>query len=150
MTRFAQTTASPVLSQVLRPLAIAVVTALGIFSTSAAVQIFPEETTLLWAPFDLLEAFMRYGGRGARAGAFFAGLAFVAGQLCINVTGNGYKQGVNLSSLFPRYINPVRGAFVISFLGLAINPWKLASQAQDFLTVLSGMGLLYAPASGLQ
>lgn len=59
----------------------------GILATSAAVKVFPGEDRLLWAPYDLLDAFQRNGGSGARAGAFFAGLALMIPQFGINVTG---------------------------------------------------------------
>lgn len=61
------------------------VTVFGILATSAAVEVFPEEDRLLWAPYELLLAFQREGGAGARAATFFGGLVLLVPQLGINV-----------------------------------------------------------------
>jgi cytosine/uracil/thiamine/allantoin permease len=66
-----------------------VVMVFGIVSTSAAIAIFPNESRLLWAPYELLGAWLKVGGAGARAGAFFSGLCFVLAQIIMNVTANG-------------------------------------------------------------
>lgn len=57
-----------------------------ILATSAAIEIFPEESRLLWGPYDLLLAFQqKHGGAGTRAATFFAGLILMLPQLGINV-----------------------------------------------------------------
>lgn len=62
---------------------------MGIISTSAAIVIFPEEQRLLWAPYDLLAAWMKTGGSGARAGTFFSGICFCMAQAAMNALANG-------------------------------------------------------------
>lgn len=57
----------------------------GILATSAAIVLFPEETRLLWAPYDLLLAFQKEGGPGTRAITFFAGVILMIPQLAINI-----------------------------------------------------------------
>lgn len=63
------------------------ITTFGIIATSAAVKVFPNETKLLWAPYEVLLAFQRLEnvGPGTRAVTFFDGLAVVIPQLGINV-----------------------------------------------------------------
>ena len=86
-TRFAQRSSDPIPAQLLTELAIASIPIpFGIICTSAAVKIFPAQTTLLWAPYDLLVAFQQQsGGTGARVGSLFAGSALVFCQLGTNI-----------------------------------------------------------------
>lgn len=85
-TRFAVNFPKPLPAQVLTHMILPlVITIFGILATSAAVEIFPEENRLLWAPFDLLLSFQKEGGPGTRAATFFAGLILVVPQLGINV-----------------------------------------------------------------
>lgn len=85
-TRFAKRFASPLPGQIISHMVLPlVITIFGIVATSAAVEIFPEEKRLLWAPFDLLLTFQKNGGGGARAATFFGGLVLIIPQLAINV-----------------------------------------------------------------
>lgn len=86
-TRFAKKFTSPLPAQIISHFFLEIlVTLLGIISTSAAVQIFPDEGRLLWAPYELLLAFQKDGSAGARAGTFFAGVILVIPQLAMNIT----------------------------------------------------------------
>ena len=87
-TRYAKAMNDPILGQALTELTMAGITfPFGIICTSAAVKIFPEEKTLLWAPWDLVISFQQQSGSaGARAAAFFAGCALVFFQLGANIS----------------------------------------------------------------
>lgn len=63
-------------------------------------------------------------GSGARAATFFLGLAFIFAQISINVPGNVFACGLDVASLFPKYINLRRGAYIMAALSVAPNPWK--------------------------
>ncbi|ORY25559.1 NCS1 nucleoside transporter family [Naematelia encephala] len=121
---------------------------LGIFATSAAVEIWPT-AGLLWKPYQLLTAYQEHGGRGARAGAFFGGVAFTISQLGINIAGNAMSGGMDLSGLFPQYFNIRRGAIFTAILALTINPWQLVNKANTFINVLGGFTVFLGPATGL-
>lgn len=85
-TRFSRNFSAPFFGQVLSHMVLPlIVTVFGILSTSAALEIFPDEDRLLWAPYELLLVFQREGGARARAATFFAGLVLVMPQLGINV-----------------------------------------------------------------
>jgi NCS1 family nucleobase:cation symporter-1 len=93
--------------------------------------------------YDLLEAIQTHGGNGARAAVFFAAFAFFLSQLCVNVVACGTVGGMDLAALLPRfvwyhipifgwrlniaprYINIRRGSFIIAFIGICINPWRI-------------------------
>lgn len=85
-TRYAKNFTSPLPGQIISHMILPLlITICGIISTSAAVEIFPEEKRLLWAPYDLLLAFQKQGGSGTRATTFFGGLLLIVPQLAINV-----------------------------------------------------------------
>lgn len=85
-TRFSKNMTAPVPGQVLsRMILPLLVTAFGILATSAAVEVFPNERRLLWAPYELLLAYQMRGGAGARAATFFGGLVLLIPQLRINI-----------------------------------------------------------------
>ena len=41
-------------------------------------------------------------------------LAFLVAQFGINIAGNAVAGGIDLASLFPKYINIRRGAYIVS------------------------------------
>lgn len=104
-TRFASYPRAQILSQLLIvPLSSIIIAVFGIVVTSCAAGFYPDEG-LLWAPYDLLPVIQTHGGPGARAACFFAGVAFVISQLGINVPGNATSGGIDMSGLFPKYLN---------------------------------------------
>ncbi|CAD6582650.1 MAG: hypothetical protein CYPHOPRED_002088, partial [Cyphobasidiales sp. Tagirdzhanova-0007] len=66
-----------------------------------------------------------------------------------NVAGNAISGGIDLSGLFPQYINIRRGAYITAAVGLAINPWQLLNTPNTFIQVLSGFGVFLGPMTGL-
>ena len=88
-------------------------------------------------------------GAGTRAAVFFGGLALCLSQLGDNVPGNALAGGIDLASVFPRYINIRRGAYITAILSPIVNPWRLVGTATTFLSVVSGYGVFLAPMTGL-
>ncbi|KAH9849118.1 NCS1 nucleoside transporter family [Lenzites betulinus] len=148
-TRFASYPRAQIFSQlVIVPVSSIFIATIGVVVTSCAAGFYPEDG-LLWAPYDLLESIQLHGGPGARAACFFAGSAFVLSQLGINVPGNAISGGIDMSGLFPKYLNIRRGAFVTAALGIVICPWKLLTGASVFLTVLSSFAVFLGPLTGV-
>jgi NCS1 family nucleobase:cation symporter-1 len=103
-----------------------------------------------WYLPDLLAELVRNNPTPAgRAGAFFSGLALTIGQIGSNVPGNALAGGIDLSAVFPRYINIRRGAYLTAILSPIVNPWQLVSSAEVFLSVLSGYSVFLAPMTGM-
>lgn len=94
-------------------------------------------------------AFMRHGGSGARAACFFGGLALVSTQLGMQITGNGYYGGTNLTAALPKYLNIKRGAVIVACVGLLIQPWRLAGRPGSFVRTLTGIIILMSTAAGM-
>ncbi|WVQ63452.1 uncharacterized protein L199_001605 [Kwoniella botswanensis] len=148
-TRFAVHPRAQIISQVVVIPVMGVLTCLiGIICTSVAAQFYPEEG-LLWAPYDLLAAVQKNGGRGARAGVFFASLAFLFAQFGINIAGNAISGGIDLASLFPKWVNIRRGAYFTTLMALPMCPWALVSGATVYISVMSGYATFLAPMTGL-
>lgn len=87
-TRFSRNLKAPIPAQIAgHAILPVIITTFGIVATSAAVKVFPNETKLLWAPYEVLLAFQQLenAGPGTRAATFFGGLAMVVPQLGINV-----------------------------------------------------------------
>ncbi|KAJ6554889.1 NCS1 nucleoside transporter family [Mycena vulgaris] len=147
--RFARKPGDQILSQIVCVPIMSVLTAMiGVICTSCAAGFYPDEE-LLWQPYNLLIAAQTHGGPGARAATFFAGCAFVVSQWGINISGNGVSGGIDMSGVFPRYLNIRRGAYITAIVGLAINPWKLLNTANTFITVFSSFAVFLGPATGL-
>lgn len=70
-------------------------------------------------------------------------------QLGSNLPGNALSGGLDLASVFPRFINIRRGAYIVAVLSPVVNPWRLVNTATIFLTVLSGYGVFLAPMTGM-
>ena len=79
---------------------------LGIVTTSASYVIYG---TYYWNPLDIIEQWVKHGGSGGRAAAFFASLSWYVAQVGTNITANSISAANDLTVLFPRYINIKRG-----------------------------------------
>ncbi|EHY61019.1 Transporter aclS [Exophiala dermatitidis] len=148
-TRYADRKFAPTLSQlVAAPVTISVTAIIGIIVTSAAKDVIGEIT---WNPIYLfadVQEFYHSSPR-SRAGVFFGSLGLVSSQLAISVVLNSVSTGMDMAGLCPKYMNIIRGSYIMAIIGIAIQPWQLVSTANRFLKVLSGFGVFMAPATGL-
>ncbi|KAL6411529.1 NCS1 nucleoside transporter family protein [Ilyonectria robusta] len=120
---------------------------LGILVTAATQDRMGEA---IWNPPTLFVRLLeKDNSAGTRAAVFFSGLALVVSQIGSNLPGNALAGGIDLSSVFPRYINIRRGAYITAILSPIVNPWRLVNTATIFLTVLSSYGVFLAPMTGL-
>lgn len=81
----------------------------------------------------------------ARVGAFFAGLALVISQIGINSGGNAIGGGMDLASIFPKYVNIRRGALIIFLLAWPTQPWLFYNTDSVFLVVMSSFSVFVTP-----
>jgi NCS1 family nucleobase:cation symporter-1 len=92
--------------------------------------------------------------------------AFLIAQFGINIAGNAISGGIDLASMFPKYINLKRGAYIVSSknwkkcqkgshlyqttaMALPMCPWALLSGATVFISVMGGYATFLAPICGL-
>jgi NCS1 family nucleobase:cation symporter-1 len=83
--------------------------------------------TALWDPSTLFMAIQDQNGSRGRAAAFFLGIVFILSQLSINVVGNVLAGGLDVASVFPKYINLRRGAYILAAASVLPNPWQQMS-----------------------
>ncbi|KAF7552927.1 hypothetical protein G7Z17_g3992 [Cylindrodendrum hubeiense] len=121
---------------------------LGILVT-AATQVRMDGEAIWNPPTLFVRLLEKDNSAGTRAAVFFAGLCLVISQIGSNVPGNALAGGIDLSSVFPRFINIRRGAYIVALLSPIVNPWRLVNTATIFLTVLSSYGVFLAPMTGL-
>ncbi|RCI08139.1 hypothetical protein L249_6333 [Ophiocordyceps polyrhachis-furcata BCC 54312] len=121
---------------------------LGILVVAATQRRFNGEA--IWGLPTLFERLLeRDPGPDTRAAVFFSGLALVTSQLGSSIPGNAMAGGIDLASIFPRYLNIRRGAYLTALLSPIFNPWRLVTTATVFLSVLNCYGIFLAPMTGM-
>ncbi|KGQ00857.1 hypothetical protein PAAG_12485 [Paracoccidioides lutzii Pb01] len=148
-TRYANRSMAPTLSQlVAAPVTIVVTALLGIIVTSAANDLLRE---IVWNPIYLLTAIQEEydSSPRARVGVFFASVGMVATQLAISVVLNSVSVGMDMAGLCPKYINIIRGSYIMALFGFCSQPWQLLANSTKFLSVLSSFGIFMAPMTGI-
>lgn len=120
----------------------------GCLSASATMKVYGEA---IWNPPLIVQKWLDtdYNAK-SRAGGFFAGFGLVICQISINSVDNAYSAGMDLSGLFPIYINIRRGAYIGLILSIAMCPWQLLSSASTFISVLSAYSVFLGPIIGIQ
>jgi nucleobase:cation symporter-1, NCS1 family len=112
-------------------LTICITALFGILIASATVKIYGE---VLWNPFLILITAQQSMTSSARAGTFFAGLGLLASQLALCIVLNSLASAMDLTTLWPKYINIRRGSYIIMIIGIAVCPWNYVNQATTFIT----------------
>ncbi|KAK5957753.1 hypothetical protein OHC33_000942 [Knufia fluminis] len=142
-----------------------VVSVIGVIVTATTQEEYGHGTAL-WDPTMLFTAIQDQNGSRGRAATFFLGIVFILSQLSINVVGNVLAGGLDVASVFPKYINLRRGAYILAALSVLPNPWQqLASGStytsvkttfadkylfdNRFLSVLSAYAIFLGPMIGL-
>lgn len=137
-TRYSKGKNSPVIAQLIgAPLAVTFSGTMGALITSASNDLFG---TPQWNPINFLRALQLYENNSsrARAGVFFAASGFLAQQVAINILLNIMSAGMDLSGIFPKYLNIRRSGYIIAILSICSNPWQL--QANETVVILFGSG----------
>ncbi|KAL2829403.1 permease for cytosine/purines, uracil, thiamine, allantoin-domain-containing protein [Aspergillus cavernicola] len=116
-------------------------------TTSATTQFLGKSFWNVWDLYD--EILTQYWGPQARAGMFFASLGMVLAIITTNAGTNSLPVGADLSGLFPRYINIVRGQILCATLAPLCVPWKIISSAQTFLTFLGSYTVFLMPTCAI-
>ncbi|KAK7892352.1 hypothetical protein LTR67_007448 [Exophiala xenobiotica] len=121
---------------------------IGVIVTAATQKQYGNGTAL-WDPSTLFMAIQDQNGSRGRAAAFFLGIVFILSQLSINVVGNVLAGGLDVASVFPKYINLRRGAYILAAASVLPNPWQQMSSGGTFLSVLSAYAVFLGPMIGL-
>ncbi|KAH8808659.1 uracil permease [Xylogone sp. PMI_703] len=120
----------------------------GLVVTSACQVLYGE---VYWNPPDLLMVMMDsgHGSSKSRAGVFFLATGFALTSMFENICGNAVAGGIDLSGIWPRYINIRRGAIITFIACWIVQPWQLVNRATTFIAVLSSFSVFLAPMIGM-
>ena len=117
---------------------------LGVISASASKPLYGE---YIWDPLTLASKWTSPAGR---LGAFYCGLAWCIAQIGVNVSANVISVSNDLTSLFPRYINLRRAAFLATVIGgWVMVPWKIITGASSLIDFMASLGIFLAPIIGI-
>lgn len=148
-TRYSKKKNSPIWAQIIgAPTAVTFAGTMGALITSASNDLFG---SAIWNPVQFLKHTLIYEDYSskARAGVFFAALGFVGQQLAINLLLNGVSAGMEMTGMFPKYLNIRRCTFIILFISLAVCPWYLQANATVVIIFGSGWGIFCSSITGV-
>ena len=128
------------------PISFAVTSFIGIIVSSSSQVVYNEA---IWDPLDLLDKFIDDGGSGQRFGVFVIAFAFALAQLGTNIAANSVSAGTDMTALLPRFINIRRGGYICAAVGLAMCPYTLLSDNNQFTTYLSAYSVFLSSIAGV-
>ncbi|TVY92104.1 Uracil permease [Lachnellula willkommii] len=118
-------------------------TFLGIGASSAVKTLWG---TAYWNIWDLYTAILDHNyNAGTRTAVALACFIQAFAVIATNLAVNAVPVGSDLTGLFPRYFNIVRGQVLCAVLGLVICPWKLVNSAAAFITFLGSNVVFLSP-----
>ena len=145
--RFARSPQSSIYSQLIAlPICYAVISLIGILSTSAAFTMY---NVNYWSPLDILSRYLDNYTSGNRAGVFLISFIFAFDQLASNLAGNAIPAGTDMTALFPKFINIRRGSYICACISLCICPWDLMASSSKFTTALSAYAVFLSAIAGV-
>ncbi|KAH8666807.1 cytosine-purine permease [Xylariales sp. PMI_506] len=142
--RYSKKPNSPYIQLIVIPIVFMLMMLFGIIAANGTRLMYG---TVLWDPMLIINNWTSPGGRAA---AFFVALAFLIANIGINISANSISVAVDLSTLFPKYLNLRRAQYVCAVLGAwAMCPWEIMSSADSLLTFMDGYSIWLAPISGI-
>ncbi|KFA81703.1 hypothetical protein S40288_08095 [Stachybotrys chartarum IBT 40288] len=147
-TRYTRSRHSVVWQQMITgPISTVICATMGVAVTSAVTEMYGQA---IWNPITLL-SFLQHNNYNAatRAGTFFAGIGFFMSQMSVNLVQNSVSCGMDLASLWPKYIDITRGSLIMCLIGYLIQPWRFVEQPGMFISVLSAFGMFVSPLAGI-
>ncbi|KAK8874309.1 permease for cytosine/purines uracil thiamine allantoin-domain-containing protein [Apiospora arundinis] len=148
-TRFAAKPRDALWSQLFTiPIGFAITSFIGIIVSSSSVVIYPGSEPI-WDPLKLLERFIDDGGPAQRFGVFVIAAAFALAQLGTNIAANSVSAGTDMTALLPRFINIRRGGYICAVVGLAMCPYTLLTDSNQFTTYLSAYSVFLSSIAGV-
>ncbi|KAL4795428.1 permease for cytosine/purines, uracil, thiamine, allantoin-domain-containing protein [Aspergillus venezuelensis] len=129
------------------PIGFGITSFIGIIASSSSSVIFGGDP--IWNPLDLLGRFLEGASSAERFGIFIIALGFALAQLGTNISANSVSAGTDMTALLPRYMNIRRGSYICAAIGLAMCPWNLVSDSNQFTTYLSAYSIFLSAIAGV-
>ena len=142
--RYSRKPNSPYVQILVIPVVFTIMMLFGIIGANGSRLIYGE---VLWDPLLIVDNWTSPGGRAA---AFFCALAFLIASIGVNISANSISVAVDLSTLFPKYLNLRRAQYVCAVLGAwAMTPWNILASAESLLNFMDGYSIWLAPIAGI-
>ncbi|KAF2817373.1 cytosine-purine permease [Mytilinidion resinicola] len=142
--RYSKKPNSPYVQLIVIPIVFIIMMLFGIIGANGSRILYGE---VLWDPLLIID---HWTSRGGRAAAFFCALAFLIASIAINISANSISVAVDLTTLFPKYLNLRRAQYICAILGAwAMTPWNILASAESLLTFMDGYSIWLAPISGI-
>ncbi|ORY88385.1 putative allantoate transporter [Leucosporidium creatinivorum] len=117
----------------------------GAIASNMTQEIYGE---ILWQPFDIIDKWE--GSHGGRLAAFVCAAAWALGNVGTNITANSISSANDLTTLFPRWVNILRGQIFAVFIGVwAFAPWKVLATAGSFISFMGAYSIVLAPIGAI-
>ncbi|KAK0665682.1 putative uracil permease [Cercophora samala] len=129
------------------PIGFAVTSFIGIIVSSSSTVIYGGDP--IWDPLVLLEKFIDDSGSAGRFGVFVIATAFALAQLGTNIAANSVSAGTDLTALLPRWLDIRRGGYIAAVVGLAMCPYTLLTDSNQFTTYLSAYSVFLSSIAGV-
>ncbi len=141
LSRFVRSERDQVLGQLIGlPITAVVFTLMSVIVTSATVIVFGKP---IWNPVNLLLAI------GHPLILIFGGITIVVATLSVNVAANIMPACYDLVNLFPRRLNFSSAGIAVLVIGLLFFPWVWFQNADSIFKVLSAIGGVLGPVTGI-
>jgi NCS1 family nucleobase:cation symporter-1 len=99
------------------PVTVTITAMFGVFITTATE--YMNEGTIQWNPLLLMITIQQQTYTPiSRCATFFAGVAILLSQIFVNITQNTIPYGIDLASMFPRYLSRRRACLILVVLAL--------------------------------
>ncbi|KAL1634221.1 hypothetical protein SLS56_002526 [Neofusicoccum ribis] len=142
--RYSRNPRSPYIQILVIPAVFTIMMLFGIIGANGSRLIYGE---VLWDPLMIVDKWTSPGGRAA---AFFCALAFLIASIGVNISANSISVAVDLSTLFPKYLNLRRAQYVCAVIGAwAMTPWNILASAETLLNFMNGYSVWLAPIAGI-
>ncbi|KOH00800.1 nucleobase cation symporter-1 family protein [Saccharomyces eubayanus] len=146
-TRFSKTYRSAVYSQFFAlPFCMAIISLISIICVSAT---YAKYGANYWSPLNILDRYLENFTSGNRAGVFIFSLIYAFVHLGSSLSGNSTPAGIDMTALFPKFINIRRGSYICALLSLACCPWNLLASSKAFNTALTAYSFFLCSISGV-
>jgi len=145
--RYSRNARSPYVQLIIIPVAFAVMMLFGIIGANGSRILYGK---ILWDPMLIVDNWSMEGNPGGRVAAFFIAVAFLLANIAINVSANSISVAVDLTTLFPRWLNLRRAQYVCAILGAwAMTPWNILASAESLLAFMDGYTVWLAPIAAI-
>ncbi|KAG1776374.1 permease for cytosine/purines, uracil, thiamine, allantoin-domain-containing protein [Suillus placidus] len=130
------------------PLTASFVCLIGILVSSSSQAIYGR---VIWSPLELLGNFLNDNpSNSTRFGVWFISASFVIAQVTsTNISANSVSAGCDLTALCPRFINFRRGGYIAATVGLAMCPWNIMKNSNEFTSYLSAYTVFQSSIAGV-